>query len=63
MYQIMVNPNNLSLDQILTYQYNVGGIILTNDKYRAEFLNEFYNYVNQNKDTNYETSYSEWVKQ
>lgn len=62
MYQIMNNPNNLSLEQILTYQYNVGGIILTNDKYRAEFLQEFYNYVNQNKDTNYETSYSEWIK-
>lgn len=62
MYQMMFNPNNLSLDQILIYQYNVGGIILTNDKYRAEFLEEFYNYVNENKATNYETPYSEWIK-
>ena len=63
----MINPNdstyssNLSLDQILSYQYNIGGIILTDNKVRLEFLEEFYNYASKNKDTNYKVKYSEWL--
>lgn len=61
MYQAMMNETNLSLDQILAYQYNIGGIILTDNKDRAEFLKEFYNYVLENKGNNYEVPYSTWI--
>lgn len=63
LFQIMNNTNNLSLDQILTYQYNIGGIILKEDYHRTEFLNEFFNYVQENKCNNYMTPYSKWIKQ
>ena len=62
LYQIMNNSTGLSLDQILTYQVNMGGIILTDDEDRAYFLETFYNYVEENKDTNYENSFSNWIK-
>lgn len=61
MYQAMMNETNLSLDQILAYQYNIGGIILTDNKDRAEFLKEFYNYVLENKGNNYQVPYSTWI--
>ena len=60
LYQIM-NSSNLSLEQILSYQYNIGGIILTDNKVRLDFLEEFYNYVSKNKDSNYEIKYSQWL--
>ena len=60
LYQIM-NSSNLSLEQILSYQYNIGGIILTDNKVRLEFLEEFYNYVSKNKNSNYEIKYSQWL--
>ena len=61
MYQIMMNSTELSLDQILTYQYNIGGVNIHNNNYQFEFLEEFYNYVSQNKKDNYSTSYSNWI--
>lgn len=61
LYQIMNNTGDLSLDQILCYQYNMGGIILTDDVDRAFFLNAFYDYVAANKSTNYATKYSDWL--
>lgn len=61
LYQIMNNQNNLTLDQILSYQYNIGGIVLTNDGYRLDFLDSFYEYIHENKDSNYETPYSKWI--
>lgn len=63
LYQIMNNNGNLSLDQILCYQYNMGGIILTDDVDRAYFLNSFYNYVEKNKTDNYSVKFSQWIKQ
>lgn len=60
-YQIMNNPNNLTLEQIETYQYNIGSIIPHKDPYKEEFTEQFYNYVAENKSTNYETSYTEWL--
>lgn len=60
-YQIMMNSTELSLDQILTYQYNIGGVNIRNNKYQFEFLEEFYNYVLQNKKDNYNNSYSDWL--
>lgn len=63
LYQIMTDNGNLSLDQILCYQYNMGGIILTDDVDRAYFLNSFYNYVEKNKADNYSIKFSQWIKQ
>lgn len=61
LYQIMNNQNNLTLDQILSYQYNIGGVVLTNDGYRLDFLDSFYEYIQENKDSNYDTPYSQWI--
>ena len=61
LYQIMNNIENLSLKEILEYQIKEGGIDLTNLKERAEFLNNFYKYVEENKDSNYEIPYSKWT--
>lgn len=63
MYQILTNNNNLSLAQILSYQYNVGGVNLHDNKTQFEFLEDFYNYVSKNKSNNYTTHYSEWIKE
>ena len=57
----MNNQNNLTLDQILSYQYNMGGVVLTNDGYRLGFLDSFYEYIQENKDSNYATPYSQWI--
>ena len=62
MYQIMVSPN-LSLEQVLSYQYNIGGIILTNNRTRKNFLEEFFNYVYHNRESNYDMKYSDWLKE
>lgn len=32
MYQTMLNNTNLSLNQIISYQYNIGGVLLTDNK-------------------------------
>ena len=61
LYQIMNNPNNLTLEQILSYQYNIGGIVLTNDGYRLDFISSFYEYIQENKESNYSTNYSKWI--
>lgn len=61
LYQIMNNPNNLTLEQILSYQYNIGGIVLTNDGYRLDFISSFYEYIQENKESNYSTTYSKWI--
>lgn len=63
MYQILMNNTNLSLEQIISYQYNVGGVNLHDDKDQFEFLEDFYRYVEENKSNNYTTSYSDWIKQ
>lgn len=61
LYHIMNNPNSLSLKEILEYQIKEGGADLTKLKERAEFLNNFYKYVQENKDNNYEIPYSKWI--
>lgn len=61
LYQIMNNPDNLSLKEILKYQIDKGGIDLTKIKERDKFLKKFYKYVKENKDNNYEIHYSTWI--
>lgn len=58
LYQIMNNDDNLSLKEILEYQIKKGGADLTNLKERAEFLDNFYKYVKENKENNYKIPYS-----
>lgn len=61
LYQIMNNSDNLSLKEISEYQIKEGGIDLMHLKERAEFLNNFYKYVEENKASNYEIPYSKWI--
>lgn len=61
MYQMMNNTENLSLEEILQQQINAGGIDLTTNKSRADFLQQFYSYVKENKDSNYDIPYSLWI--
>ncbi|MEG0371406.1 MAG: phosphatase, partial [Clostridium sp.] len=62
MYQMMHNKDKLSLQSILDYQTSIGGIVLTDNLNRREFLNEFYNYTKNNKLTNFRIPYSQWIK-
>ena len=55
------NDDNLSLKEILEYQIKKGGADLTNLKERAEFLDNFYKYVEENKENNYKIPYSTWT--
>lgn len=61
MYQIMKNPDNLSLEDILKYQYEIGGINLLESKTKYSFLKEFYDYVKENKNTGFKVPYSKWI--
>lgn len=62
MYQMVKNTSNLSLSTILNDQITAGGIVLTDNIPRATFLEYFYNYTLENKNSNFETSYSNWLK-
>lgn len=61
LYQMMKNTENESLEGILSEQVNAGGIDLTSKTERAQFLKDFYAYVTENKSSNYEKIYSEWI--
>ena len=58
MYQAMKNNSNLTLEQLLSYQYNIGGVNLHDNN-----IQDFCNYVQKNKDSNYSISYSQWIKE
>lgn len=61
LYQMMKNKNKIPLEDILKEQVTNGGIVLTDNKSRAKFLEYFYNYTLENMDSNYKTSYSSWL--
>lgn len=63
MYQSMKNNSNLTLEQLLSYQYNIGGVNLHDNNIQYNFLEDFCNYVQKNKDSNYSISYSQWIKE
>ena len=63
MYQAMKNNSNLTLEQLLSYQYNIGGVNLHDNNIQYNFLEDFCNYVQKNKDSNYSISYSHWIKE
>lgn len=62
MYQMMKNKDKIPLHKILEYQVSIGGIVLTDNKDRKEFLGEFYNYTLENMDSNFITPYSKWIQ-
>lgn len=62
MFQMMKNPSNSSLSTILNDQIAIGGIVLTDNIPRATFLEYFYNYTLENKESGFKTSYSTWLK-
>lgn len=62
MFQMMKNPSNSSLSTILNDQIAIGGIVLTDNITRAAFLEYFYNYTLENKDSGFKTNYSTWLK-
>lgn len=62
MFQMMKNPSNESLSTILNDQITIGGIILTDNIPRATFLEYFYNYTLENKESEFKTNYSTWLK-
>ena len=63
MYQAMKNNSNLTLEQLLSYQYNIGGVNLHDNNIQYNFLEDFCNYVQKNRDSNYSISYSQWIKE
>ena len=63
MYQAMKNNSNLTLEQLLSYQYNIGGVNLHDNNIQYNFLEDFCNYVQKNKDSSYSISYSQWIKE
>ena len=63
MYQAMKNNSNLTLEQLLSYQYNIGGVNLHDNNIQYNFLEDFCNKKQKNKDSNYSISYSQWIKE
>lgn len=60
MFQMMKESNLKSLNEILDEQLDAGGIILTDDTTRANFLQDFYDYTKENASTNFKTTFSVW---
>lgn len=63
MYQTMFNEKNASLQEIQNFQTNLGTVKFKYDKNRQEFLQSFYDYVNNNKSSNYSKPYSKWIQE
>lgn len=60
MFQMMKESSSKSLEEILNDQFEAGGIILTNDQTRAEFLRDFYDYTKENSKDNFKVPFSVW---
>ena len=70
LYAMMRDAKSTSLDDVLQRQVDLGGKDLTasdadadqNKAERAQFLQQFYDYVKTNQD-GYKTSFSAWLAQ
>lgn len=62
MFQMMKESTSKSLEEILKEQLDAGGIVLTDDKTRADFLTDFYNYTKANSSSNFKMPFSIWAK-
>ncbi len=60
MFQMMKESSFKSLQEILDEQLEAGGIVLTDDTIRANFLQDFYDYTKENAATNFKTPFSVW---
>lgn len=63
LFQMMNNEGGKTLDEILEEQLDAGGIVLTENSKRAEFLQSFYDYTLQNSKDNYKVPYSKWLSE
>lgn len=61
MFQMMKESSSKSLEEILNEQFEAGGIILTDDQTRAEFLKDFYDYTKENSKDNFKVPFSVWA--
>lgn len=61
MFQMMKESSVKSLNEILKEQFNAGGIILTTNLKRAEFLQDFYDYTKAESKGNFSTPFSKWA--
>lgn len=62
MYQMMKNNKALTFEEILKYQYSIGGTDFTDNRDALEFLHGFYKYTQENKKNNFRVVYSNWIK-
>lgn len=60
MFQMMKESQIKSLDEILEEQLAVGGIVLTYDTVRSNFLQDFYDYTKANSNSNFKIPFSVW---
>lgn len=60
MFQMMKESSFKTLNEILDEQLKAGGIILTDNTTRANFLQDFYDYTKENAATNFKTPFSVW---
>lgn len=63
LFQMMKESTTKSLDEILNEQLDAGGIVLTDNNTRANFLQDFYNYTKSNVKDNFKVPFSVWSKQ
>lgn len=61
MFQMMKESSSKTLEEILNEQVEAGGIILTNDQIRAEYLRDFYDYTKENSKDNFKIPFSVWA--
>lgn len=62
MFQMMKESSKKTLNKILAEQLQAGGIVLTTERIRAEFLECFYAYTVENAPTNFKTPFSKWIQ-
>ncbi len=60
MFQMMKESSTKSLDEILDEQLAAGGIVLTDNTIRANFLQDFYDYTKENAASNFKVPFSVW---
>lgn len=62
MFQMMKESKNKTLAEILKEQLAAGGIVLTDETTRSNFLQDFYDYTKDNASSNFKTPFSIWAQ-
>lgn len=63
MFQMMKKSTFKSFQEILDEQLDAGGVVLTDNTTRANFLQDFYDYTKENAATNFKTPFSVWSQE